>query len=110
MGLFEELSRVYPLENVHPYGLVLIVPNSAFKPEWKPVLEAEGVQIYTNAYDGKVCFFLRKREGGDEAKPAGEPQPEAKPKPKPRRLEWTPQDLEVLRRLRTEGLAPSEIA
>jgi hypothetical protein len=59
--LFEELSETFPAEVVEPYGEVLIVPAKAFKPEWRSMLEAEGVQIYTNAYRGQVCFFLRKK-------------------------------------------------
>jgi hypothetical protein len=31
------------------------------------MLEAEGVQIYTNAYRGQVCFFLRKKASNQAA-------------------------------------------
>jgi hypothetical protein len=61
MGLFEELSQTFPLEFVEPYGEVLVVPVKAFKPEWRSMLEAEGIQTYTNAYRGQTCFFLRKK-------------------------------------------------
>jgi hypothetical protein len=73
--LFEELSETFPAEVVEPYGEVLIVPVKAFKPEWRSMLEAEGVQIYTNAYRGQVCFFLRKK-ASNQAQPnvgSGEP-------------------------------------
>jgi hypothetical protein len=71
--LFEELSETFPAEVVEPYGEVLIVPVKAFKPEWKSMLEAEGVQIYTNAYRGQVCFFLRKKASNQA--PQEQPQP-----------------------------------
>ena len=71
--LFEELSETFPAEIVEPYGEVLIVPAKAFKPEWRSMLEAEGVQIYTNAYRGQVCFFLRKKVSNQA--PQEQPQP-----------------------------------
>jgi hypothetical protein len=71
--LFEELSETFPAEVVEPYGEVLIVPVKAFKPEWRSMLEAEGVQIYTNAYRGQVCFFLRKKASNQA--PQEQPQP-----------------------------------
>jgi hypothetical protein len=37
------------------------------------MLEAEGVQIYTNAYRGQVCFFLRKKASNQA--PQEQPQP-----------------------------------
>jgi hypothetical protein len=71
--LFEELSETFPAEVVEPYGEVLIVPVKAFKPASPFRLEAEGVQIYTNAYRGQVCFFLRKKASNQAAQ--GQPQP-----------------------------------
>jgi len=71
--LFEELSETFPAEVVEPYGEVLVVPAKAFKPEWRSMLEAEGVQIYTNAYRGQVCFFLRKKASNQA--PQEQPQP-----------------------------------
>jgi hypothetical protein len=73
MGLFEELSQTFPLELVEPYGEVLVVPVKAFKPEWRSRLEAEGIQTYTNAYRGQVCFFLRKKASNQA--PQEQPQP-----------------------------------
>jgi hypothetical protein len=71
--LFEELSETFPAEVVEPYGEVLVVPVKAFKPEWRSMLEAEGVQIYTNAFRGQVCFFLRKKASNQA--PQEQPQP-----------------------------------
>ena len=71
--LFEELSETFPAEVVEPYGEVLVVPAKAFKPEWRSMLEAEGVQIYSNAYRGQVCFFLRKKVSNQA--PQEQPQP-----------------------------------
>jgi hypothetical protein len=73
MSLFEELSQTFPLEVVEPYGEVLVVPVKAFKPEWRSRLEAEGIQTYTNAYRGQVCFFLRKKASNQAVQE--QPQP-----------------------------------
>jgi CHAT domain-containing protein len=74
--LFEELSETFPAEVVEPYGEVLIVPAKAFKPEWRSMLEAEGVQIYTNAYRGQVCFFLRKKASNQAVQEKPQPNVE----------------------------------
>jgi len=61
MSLFEELAQSFPLETLAPYGQVLVIPVKAFREEWRKQLEAEGVQVYSNAYMGQTCFFLRKK-------------------------------------------------
>jgi len=76
MGLFEQLSQTYPNEFVEPYGEVLVVPSKAFKQEWREQLENEGVQIYSNAFRGQACFFLRKKA---QAQPNSQTEPETKP-------------------------------
>ena len=101
MSLFKELSQIYPLEVVEPYGEVLVVPNKAFKPEWKERLEAENVKIYANAYRGQACFFLRKTSRTEGFKAEVE-------KKKLRR--WTEQEEKRLLELANEGLSLEEIA
>jgi len=59
MGLFEELSLSYPLEEVEPYGRVLVVPSKLFRLEWQKRLESEGVKVYSGAHGSQACFFLK---------------------------------------------------
>jgi len=101
MGLFEELSQVYPLEIVEPYGEVLIVPNKAFKPEWKERLENEGVKIYANSYMGEICFFLKKTGRTEGFKVEVE---------RKRLRRWTEEEEKRLLELANEGLSLEEIA
>jgi hypothetical protein len=94
-GLFKELSQTFPLENLEPYGEVLVIPVKAFKPEWKSQLEAEGVQTYTNAYRGQTCFFLRKKTQNQTVLEAE--------KPKPKNV-WTREEEQLLLKLVNEGV------
>jgi len=107
--LFEELSETFPAEVVEPYGEVLIVPVKAFKPEWRSMLEAEGVQIYTNAYRGQVCFFLRKKASNQA--PQEQPQPNVgSPEPTSSQPAPHPQNVEdAVVQLIREGLGFKEI-
>jgi hypothetical protein len=100
-SLFKELSQTFPIENVEPYGEVLVIPVKAFKPEWKSQLEAEGVQTYTNAYMGQACFFLRKKMQNQTVLEAEKPQ-------KPKNV-WTKQEEQLLLKLYNEGVAFNEI-
>ena len=112
MGLFEELAETYPLEDVHPYGLVLVVPHSSFKGEWKPILESEGVQIYTNSYNGRVCFFLRKKNSNSQAQaePQAPPASQQQPKPDLKPLVWNEQTFKLVWEMRERGLSYKSIA
>jgi len=101
MGLFEELSQIYPLEIVQPYGEVLIVPNKAFKPEWKERLEAENVKIYANAYRGQTCFFLKKKGKTEGFKVEVEEK---------RFRRWTEEEEKQLLEWIGEGLTVEEVA
>ena len=107
--LFEELSATFPAEIIEPYGEVLIVPVKAFKPEWRSMLEAEGVQIYTNAYRGQVCFFLRKKASNQA--PQEQPQPNVgSGEPTSSQLTPQPQNIEdAVVQLIREGLGFKEI-
>ncbi|MEM3701002.1 MAG: GcrA family cell cycle regulator [Candidatus Bathyarchaeia archaeon] len=93
MGLFEELTQSFPLEDVYPYGLVLVIPKEAFQNEWETQLKNEGVQVYTNSYNGRICFFLRKKDDVSR---------------KQRR--WTLQEETELLKLWKEGYGVSQIA
>jgi hypothetical protein len=100
MSLFKELAQSFPIENVEPYGEVLVIPVKAFKEEWKPRLESEGVQIYSNAYMGQACFFLRKKMQNQTVLEAE--------KPKPKNV-WTKQEEQLFLKLYNEGVAFNEI-
>jgi len=100
-GLFKELSQTFPLENVEPYGEVLVIPVKAFREEWRKQLEAEGVQVYSNAYMGQACFFLRKKMQNQTVLEAEKPQ-------KPKNV-WTKQEEQLLLKLYNEGVAFNEI-
>ncbi|MBS7637045.1 hypothetical protein KEJ37_06940 [Candidatus Bathyarchaeota archaeon] len=115
MGLYEELSQTYPLEDIYPYGLVLIVPKEVFKSEWESTLKNENVQIYTNSYNGRICFFLRKKEDGQNQSKSENVnvQPstvEQSRKLKARRFEWSQSDLEALKQMRMQGLGIKQIS
>ncbi len=61
IGLFEELQKVYRLQNVEPYGDgVLVIPSRDFKKKWEQTLKNEGVKVLMNSHNGRSCFFLRK--------------------------------------------------
>jgi len=105
MGLFEELTQSFPFEVVEPYGEVVVVPVKAFKEEWRRQLENENVQIYTNAYRGMACFFLRKKVDKAVSKSAFERE-QAKLKP----VEWNEENLRVLRELSSQGYGVRRIA
>lgn len=93
--LYDQLRESWPCEVVEPFGEVLVIPNRLFKPQWKAMLESEGVRIYSQAYNGETCFFLK--EGN--AKPIQR-------KPKRR---WTTQDDALLKDLYSQGLAVRDI-
>jgi len=61
MSFYEQLAQTFPEGDVPPYDVVLIVPAQAFKQEWREQLQKENVQIFTNSYNGRICFFLRKK-------------------------------------------------
>ena len=101
MGLFEELAHSFPSEVVSPYGEVLIIPCKAFKSEWKESLEAEGVKIYSQGFNGEMCFFLKK----------GNPNAEVEVQPLNfAHKTWSETEIAELLRLRSEGLSYREIA
>jgi hypothetical protein len=100
-GLFKELSQTFPLENVEPYGEVLVIPVKAFREEWRKQLEAEGVQVYSNAYHGQTCFFLRKKMQNQTV-------PEASKFEKPKNV-WTREEEELFLKLYNEGVGFNEI-
>lgn len=108
MGLYELLSQSYPEENVEPYGLCLIIPHSHFKHEWMEQLKGEGCQVFTQSYNGKVCFFIRKKQSQNQT----ETRVNASSSPgKPRRAKpWTREEEAELIRLRNMGLNLKEIA
>ena len=102
MGLFEELAHSFPSEVVSPYGEVLIIPCKAFKSEWRQKLENEGVKIYSQGFNGEMCFFLKKRN-------QNESEVEVQPINFAHKT-WSETEIAELLRLRSEGLSYREIA
>jgi transposase len=105
MGLFEMLSQTFPSEVVEPFGEVVIVPVKAFKEEWRRQLENENVQIYTNAYRGQACFFLRKKADKAVSKSVFERE-----QVQLKSVEWNEENLRVLRELSSRGYGVRRIA
>jgi len=60
MSLYEELKASFPEENVEPFGSCLIIPENVFEKEWENQLKQEGLQVFSQSYNGRVCFFVRK--------------------------------------------------
>lgn len=108
-SLYEQLSQTFPVEDVHPYGSVLVVPKEAFRSEWESQLRSEGIQIYTNSYNGRVCFFLRKKNSNSETlEGKSKPTPTSSEQPKP--FVWNNELIEKLKALRLKGLGHRAIA
>jgi hypothetical protein len=61
-SLYEELQKVYRLQNVPPHGEILVIPSRNFKRKWEKRLNAEGVKVLMNSHNGRSCFFLHKAE------------------------------------------------
>jgi hypothetical protein len=99
-SLFEELTQTFPIETVEPYGEVLIIPVKAFREEWRKQLEAEGVQVYSNAYHGQACFFLRKKMQNQTVSEAEKPKPKSV---------WTKEEEALFLKLYNEGVGFNEI-
>ncbi|MEM1674281.1 MAG: GcrA family cell cycle regulator [Candidatus Bathyarchaeia archaeon] len=102
MGLFEELIGKYPLEDVPPLGSCLIIPANEFKSEWEERLKAEGCKIFSQSYNGRICFFVRPPKQAQSAE-AAEPKTG-------RKINWTPELVERLKELRMKGLSYRAIA
>jgi len=101
LGLFEELTSKYPLEDVPPLGRCLIVPSGEFQPEWEERLKAEGCKIFSQSYNGRICFFVRPPKQAQSAEAPAEPKTGTK---------WTPELIEKLKELRMKGLGYRAIA
>jgi hypothetical protein len=102
MALFEELSQHFSLVEVEPYGRVLVVPSKAFRQEWLPRLEGEGVKVYSGAHDGRACFFLKAETVQMPFRPLSLENAYMLPA-------WSREETEALLKLRSEGLTFEEI-
>lgn len=97
--LIDELKKTWATHRISPYGLVVAVPSREFRNEWKEQLEAEGIKIYSQAYNGASYFFLKEKNEAQEAKPIQR-------KPKRR---WTSQDDSLLKDLYSQSLPVRDI-
>ncbi|MEM3873868.1 MAG: hypothetical protein QXU45_01880 [Candidatus Bathyarchaeia archaeon] len=106
MGLYEQLSLSFPEEQT-VFGVCLLVPHNAFKPEWNEQLKAEGVKVFQQSYNGKLFFFLKKADGNNQSQTVKvEPTPSnSKPQPELKPFKWTAENLEFVKRLRAQGLS-----
>ena len=102
MGLYEELAQSFPVEMVSPFGEVLIISSKVFKSEWRQKLENEGVKIYSQGFNGEMCFFLKKRN-------QNESEVEVQPINFAHKT-WSETEIAELLRLRSGGLSYREIA
>ncbi|MEM3460477.1 MAG: hypothetical protein QXN36_01265 [Candidatus Bathyarchaeia archaeon] len=101
MGLYEQLSESFPLEDTF-FGSCLLIPHALFKPEWNEQLSKEGVKVFQQAYNGKLFFFLKKSDSNNEnvaAKPS-----ELKP------IVWNEETYAFIEKLQKEGLSLRKIA
>ncbi|MEM3597171.1 MAG: hypothetical protein QXJ53_03480 [Candidatus Bathyarchaeia archaeon] len=108
MGLYEELSESYPEEETD-FGLCLLIPHSAFKPEWSEQLKAEGVKVFQQSYNGRLFFFLKKPNSNNQTEAAPTFEPSEQPKElKP--IMWNEQTFQLIEKLQKEGLGYRRIA
>ncbi len=107
MGLYEQLAENFP-EELTDFGLCLLVPVSAFRPEWNEQLRSEGVKVFQQSYNGRMFFFLKKPDSQSvEAQPKLEP---SKQPLKPKRFEWNEEIAGIVEQLRRQGLSHRKIA
>lgn len=104
LSLLDQLKETWPIQDVPPFGSVVVIPNKAFKPEWKEQLQNEGVKIYAQALHNEAYLFLK----ANSVKPE-----ESDISVSPLRLEkrrWSSQDESTLKELHSQGLSLREIA
>ncbi|MEM3551658.1 MAG: hypothetical protein QXV01_11280 [Candidatus Bathyarchaeia archaeon] len=111
MGLYEILSESFPEENT-VFGLCLLIPHSAFKPEWNEQLAKEGVKVFQQSYNGKMFFFLKKSNSNNQTVEAeAKISEELKPEPKELKpIMWNEQTYAFIEKLQKEGLGYRKIA
>jgi transposase-like protein len=101
-SLFERLQKTFPVENMPPYGSVLVIPSKVFNPQWEEKLKNEGVKVYSSGFHGEAVFLVRK---------ADRPVAVSEDKPSDRKPKfWTSEEKNKLRELYSEGVSCSEIA
>ena len=109
-SLYDQLSQSFPLENVSPFGEVLVIPTKAFREEWRDQLKAERVKIYSQSFNGQSCFFLRKNnQNKNEACQVEVSQLNFSKIPS-KRIEWTEEKIQMIVSLRNQGYGFRKIA
>lgn len=98
MPFLDQLKETWPIENIEPFGEVVVIPAKAFKEEWKEQLLS--VKIYAQAYHGEACLFLKEKNGIESKQEEIEHKPELIPRKSKRH--WTQEEDEELRQLYEE--------
>ncbi|MEM3695004.1 MAG: hypothetical protein QXJ11_03485 [Candidatus Bathyarchaeia archaeon] len=109
MGLYEILSESFP-EEMTDFGPCLLIPHSAFKPEWSEQLKAEGVKVFQQSYNGRLFFFLKKANSNSQGETVGAITPTFAEQFKPKPFVWNSELIEKLKALRLKGLGHRAIA
>lgn len=119
-SLLEQLKDRFPIQDIPPYGSVLVVPAKLFKNGWKERLEIEGVKIYVSNYGSQACFFVRKveQEKQNQASsvieessiPVQKAEIDSKPSPVKEKKPWTLEERVTLKQLLSQDVPIKEIA
>ncbi|MEM3788890.1 MAG: hypothetical protein QXN95_03375 [Candidatus Bathyarchaeia archaeon] len=117
MGLYEQLAQNFPTEQT-VFGQCLLIPINLFKNEWNEQLKAENVKVFQQSYNGRMFFFLKKSNSNSNSQGVSESQaPSASQDVSPigdtsplKPFEWTPENVELVKRLRAEGLGLRRIS
>jgi hypothetical protein len=113
-SLFERLQKTFPVENVPPYGSVVVISSKVFDPAWEDKLKNEGVKVYSSGFHGEAVFLVRKADQPMAVSPEDKPLEQDASLKKPKSLQhgdlWTPEDEAKLRDLYSKGVNCSEIA
>jgi hypothetical protein len=109
-SLLEQLKDRFPIQDIPPYGSVLVVPAKLFKNGWKERLEIEGVKIYVSNYGSQACFFVRKVEQEKQNQtieessiPVQKAEIDSKPSPVKEKKPWTLEERVTLKQLLSQS-------
>jgi hypothetical protein len=122
MKLLEDLKQKFPMKEVPPYGLCIVVPGAEFDPDNEANLFDQGYKCFDIFIDGKPVTLVRvvKAEKGSGEKTVYSPPPPEATKGEKVSLKgtkelpkfWTPEEDEVLvkvwnERVLIEKMTPS---
>jgi len=112
-SLFDRLQKTYPTKNIPPFGSVVILSSKVFNPAWEEKLKNEGINIFSQGYQGQAFFFLKRASqpaaiNSEDKKSMPNQNASFKKHPAPRF--WTPEEEEKLRDLYNKKINCNEIA